>query len=206
MKYNNERFKDELLNQIVDKDLKFKYFITIDYHYKCKDYNKVLLDNKHLRKSIRKFYKDDIRMWIFIEQHTDPVRNNYGGYHRHILIEDVQDICWKESSSALKTFLLELHPESMFSALMNQVPSERIKMKLLEKVIRGFNKSVPNGYLALNIKPINDIEGLVGYCTKQVDRFHPAYEVIDTCSSDVNPRPLLVLDRSKYYMKELSVK
>ena len=103
-----------LLNHIKDNGIEFKYLLTCDYFYKQRDYNKVLLDNKHLRRTIRKLYKDDIRMLFFIEKHTNPESNHFGGYHRHILIEDASEERWLEPSNGIMNLMLKLDPAGCF--------------------------------------------------------------------------------------------
>tara|TARA_B100000287_G_C20500340_1_gene728856 strand:- start:18 stop:422 length:405 start_codon:yes stop_codon:yes gene_type:complete len=132
-------------------------------------------------------------MIIFVEKHSDPTRKVYGGYHRHILITDASRSRWSEPSNIMSTLLLEIDPASVFGMYDGIQPNEDIKMKLLDKVIRGFNRSVPNGVLGLNIKPITDLNRLVSYCTKQVGQYHPPYELVDSTNSDINPAPLLTL-------------
>ena len=48
---NKEETKETVLKEIYSKEYNFRYFITLDYHYKCKDFNKVLSDNKRLKTS-----------------------------------------------------------------------------------------------------------------------------------------------------------
>jgi hypothetical protein len=187
-----------LLEHIRTNRINYKYLLTLDYYYKQKDYNKVLLDNKHLRRTIRKFYKDDISMMFFIEKHTKPESNHYGGYHRHILVEDATNERWKEPSNGMMNLLLNLDPTAAFAMKMNlETPNEEVKGKLLCKVCRVLMQSVPNGYIGSDATPITEdrggITGLINYLTKQVDMFHPAYEVIDVSNSRVNPTPLLNL-------------
>ena len=191
---NKEETKETVLKDIYSNEYNFKYFITLDYHYKCTDFNKVLSDNKRLRTSTRRVYKDDIKMIFFNEIHKDPDRNNYGGYHRHILMTDASHSRWKEPTNMMSRLLLEFDPESVFCMYEGIQPSEDIKIKLLKKVISGFNDSVPNGYLALDVKPITDLNNLVGYCLKQINQSNPPDDVIDLANSDLNPAPLLVVN------------
>ena len=187
-----------LLNHIKDNGITFKYLLTCDYYYRQKDYNRVLLDNKHMRKTVRKFYKDDIRMLFFIEKHTKPESNNYGGYHRHVLVEEPSQERWLEPSGGMMTLLLNLDPAAAFGMKMTrEPPTPEVKEKLLAKVARDLNQSVPNGYLGTDVKPVTEerggISGLIHYLTKQVDQFHPAYELVDVVNSRVAPEPLLRL-------------
>ena len=50
---NKKRIRP-LLDDIKRKDINFKYFLTIDYWWKMIDDIRVLEDNKHLRKLLRK--------------------------------------------------------------------------------------------------------------------------------------------------------
>lgn len=187
-----------LLNHIKENGIEFKYLLTCDYFYKQKDYNKVLLDNRHFRKTIRKFYKDDINMLFIIEKHTDPESKHLGGYHRHILIEDASKNRWNKPSNGMTTLLLNLDPASVFGIkMMRTAPSAELKEKLLAKATRDFNQSVPNGYIGTDVRPITEerggLTGLIEYLTKQVDLFHPAYEVVDVANSRIAGEPLLNL-------------
>ena len=42
-----------LMKEIVDKDIEFKYLITMNYPYRVTDYTRVIRDSKHLRHVIR---------------------------------------------------------------------------------------------------------------------------------------------------------
>ena len=85
--------------------------------------------------------------------------------------------------------------------MSKQSPEPEVKEKLLAKATRDFNQSVPNGYLGTDVKPVTEarggISGLIHYLTKQVDQFHPAYEVVDVANSRVDPKPLLHLYQDK---------
>lgn len=191
-----------LLNHIKDNGITFKYLLTCDYFYKQKDYNKVLLDNKHLRRTIRKLYKDDIRMLFIIEKHTKPESNHFGGYHRHVLVEDASKDRWLDPSSGMMTLMLNLDPAAAFGMKMaKETPAPEVKEKLLAKATRDFNQSVPNGYLGTDVKPVTEarggITGVIHYLTKQVDQFHPAYEVVDVANSRMDAKPLLQLYQDK---------
>tara|TARA_Y100000004_G_scaffold131752_1_gene148671 strand:+ start:4011 stop:4652 length:642 start_codon:yes stop_codon:yes gene_type:complete len=187
-----------LLEQIHSKGIAIKYLLTCDYFYKQKDYNKVLLDNHYLRRTIRRFYKDDIRMIFFIERHTDPESNHYQGYHRHVLVEDVKPERWLEPTGGMMALMMNLDVPSAFGMKMKaEAPSPEIQQKLLCKAVRDLNRSVPNGYLGTDVRPVTEarggIEGVVEYLTKQVDQFHPAYELVDVSNSDIDPKPLVEL-------------
>ena len=136
-------------------------------------------------------------MIFFIERHTDPSSPHYGGYHRHVLIEDASESRWHYPSSGMKGFMISIDPQETFSMMMKNVPSDQVKCKLLEKVCRDLNRSIPNGYGGSKAQIKDDdrggVDGWVHYLTKQVDQFHPAYEVIDPTSSDIDPAPLLSL-------------
>ena len=189
---NKEETKEKVLKNIYSNEYNFKYFVTLDYYYKCKDSSKVISDNRRLRTSTRRAYKDDIKMICFTEFHSDPDRNNYGGYHRHVLMTDASHSRWTEPTNIMSTHLLEVDPKSLFGIYEGIEPEEEIKIKVLKKIIRRFNNSVPNGHLALDIKPITDLNNLVRYCVKQIGQSNHANDVIDLANSDLNPEPLLV--------------
>ena len=185
---------EPLLHQYSSRGINFKFFTTINYWYKQKDYVKVLLDNARIRKVIRKFYKANIRIWFFIEKHTDTTSKHCGGYHKHILIEDAPQERWYEPTLRMTTFMIEDDPEMVLGCMNRVEPSNKQKIKLLNKVIRGHNLQVPNSFLGCITKEINDLPGLLSYCTKQVTRNNPMYEVVDIKSSDI--------DLSTYIRKE----
>lgn len=192
---NKDIAKKILLEQIKDSGIDYRYFLTIDYPYKQTNYNNVISDNRYLRRLLRKFYKSDIHMIFFIEKHMDTASNHYGGYHRHILVEDAPESRWMYPANSMVNFMLNIDVEQMFAMKMRIVPSNEYKKKLLCKVVRDLCDSAPNGYLGTNVllkdEDKGGIEGLVGYGTKQIDMVHPAYEVVDPTSSDINARPLL---------------
>ena len=62
------------------------------------------------------------------------------------------------------------------------------KMDLIEKIIRRHHHSTPNGRLGLVIKPVESIEPLMSYMTKQID--YPSLnidktKIIDPMNSDI---------------------
>ena len=85
---DNTRIKP-LLEQIRLNDLSFKFFISSVY-WSPTSYDVVQKHNKEIRRTIRSFFKDDIRMWFFIEKHQEGDR-----FHRHILLEDASSSRWK---------------------------------------------------------------------------------------------------------------
>ena len=190
--YSNSR------EQYYERSLLFRYFISIDYPYKQTNYNAVLLDNKHLRKSIRKFYKDDIRMWFFIEKHTDPSSNHYGGYHRHLLIEDASDQRYKEPTGGMTTFMTNIDPAMTFTMKFREEMPDKSKMSLLAKAIRDLNQKVPNGYtgtdIQLNVDSMGGVDKRIDYCTKQISHRRTETPVVDLSNSDLDPRPFIEME------------
>ena len=94
--------------------------------------------------------------------------------------------------------MMNLDVPSAFGMKMKaEAPSPEIQQKLLCKAVRDLNRSVPNGYLGTDVRPVTEarggIEGVVEYLTKQVDQFHPAYELVDVSNSDIDPKPLVEL-------------
>ena len=57
----------ELRKQIKNKDYQFKFFITNVNHYYC-SYDLLQKQNREIRRTIRKFYKLDLKMIFFIER------------------------------------------------------------------------------------------------------------------------------------------
>ena len=175
-----------LKNQIRTNKLDLRYFITITYWYRNTDYYSVVEDNKLLKNHIKDFF-GSMGMIFFIEKHTDPESNHFHGFHRHLVLEEIPDEALMNPSQKLTNFLSTTDPEALFDfKFTGSVPSEK-KQILLKKVIRTCNR-VPNGVLGLDVKPIHDLDNLLGYCTKQFERFLPSYEVIDSTNSDLDIR------------------
>ena len=172
-----------LLEQIRLNDLSFKFFISSVY-WTSTSYDAVQRHNKEIRRTIRSFFKDDIRMWFFIEKHQE-----HSGFHRHILLEDASSSRWKEPTTRMKHFLME-DPESFFASTLGDGLNDSQKMELLKKVFRLL-PFIPNGQSGLDIRPIHNLEKLTGYCSKQFEIVRPAYEVIDPVSSDMDITYLL---------------
>ena len=99
---NKKRIRP-LLDDIKEKNINFKYFLTIDYWWKMIDDIRILEDNKHLRKLLRKFFKRPIRFFFSNEKHLSnsdsPV---FLGYHRHILMEDVPDVKMRDIDRVIR--------------------------------------------------------------------------------------------------------
>ena len=65
--------------------------------------------------------------------------------------------CWQTRSRQMDQFLLELDPEILFGISLGKVvPSCSEQTDLLDKVIRGFNNTLPNGKDAVDIQPISE--------------------------------------------------
>lgn len=179
-----------LLEQVRQRDLKFRYFITIPYRYKNTDYNSVIKDNRVMRKSIRSFFKSNIRMWFFIERHSDQEGKHYGGFHRHILMEAIPTDIWHNPSNKLMNLLVDVNPELLFAKRFRSSISDSDKIAVLKKVLR-LNNSVPNGSCGVSIQEIFVLNRLLAYCSKQFEKGLPAYEVLDPSSSDIDMTYLL---------------
>ena len=64
---------EPLLEQVKLNDLSFKFFISSVY-WTDASYDVVQKHNKEIRRTIRSFFKEDIRMWFFIEKHREGNR------------------------------------------------------------------------------------------------------------------------------------
>ena len=177
-----------LLQQIGSNGIEFKYFTTINYHYKETNWKKVVQDNARIRYVLRKAFKSNIRIWFFIERHTDSEQKCFGGYHKHILIEDAPDSIWLNPTNTLKTFMTSVNPEMLFASHFGQIPPVDQKIALLNRLIRDLCLKVPNGILGMDTQQITCLEGVLAYCSKQfgMNMFghpHSWYDVLDTKNS-----------------------
>ena len=177
--------KDTLKKLIEDCSIEFKYFVTIPYRYKQTDLRQVQRDNRGLRRTIRDFYQYQIRTWFFTEMHTDPDSKHFGGFHRHMLVEDCPPERWKNPSKRMERFLAEHNAEALFTALSGGIPADTQKIALLKRVLR-LHPSVPNGTLGVVVKPITELNGVLGYCLKQAGKDISIAEVIDLTASDMD--------------------
>ena len=177
--------KDTLNKLIEDCSIEFKYFVTIPYRFKQTDLRQVQSDNRGLRRTIRDFYQYPIRIWFFNEVHTDPVSRHYGGFHRHLLVEDLPPERWRNPSKRMERFLSEHDAEALFTALSGGIPTDTQKVALLKRVLR-LHSSVPNGTLGVVVKPITELNGVLGYCLKQAGRDLSIADVIDLTASDMD--------------------
>ena len=177
--------QDTLNKLIEDCAIEFKYFVTIPYGFKQTDLRQVSSDNKGLRRIIRDFYQYPIRTWFFNEVHTDPVSRHFGGFHRHLLVEDCPPERWSNPSKRMERFLAEHDAEALFTALSGGIPADTQKIALLKRVLR-LHSSVPNGTLGVVVKPITELNGVLGYCTKQVGKDLSIADVIDLTASDMD--------------------
>jgi len=181
----DKRRVEPLLSSIKEQGIAFKYFITLNYYKRNDDIARVLMDNRHLKKTIRSFFKSNIRLWFFTEKHLrDPKSNFYGSYHRHVLMEEIPDRVWKNPTNQMSKFMLELGPHMYFNYMWNNLPEESSRMELIKKVIIGLNpKSIPNGHRGKDFKEIYNLKGILSYCTKQNNRNIPHEYVIDLMNS-----------------------
>ena len=198
----NRKVVETLSQQISDNELKFYWYIAINYYHKNTDLNKVRSDNKRFRYVVRKFFKSDIRFLFFNERNRESGKMK-GGYHRHILMESIPSTSWQTRSNQMDRFILELDPEILFGISLGNVNPSCIQQKnLLDKVIRGFNKSLPNGKDGVDIEPITEekggVSGLLEYNTKDSWKYGERIEeVIDWENSDCLDIGLLARQQSK---------
>ena len=177
--------QDTLNKLIEDCSIEFKYFVTIPYRFKQTDLRQVQRDNRGLRRTIRDFYQYPIRTWFFNEVHTDPDSRHFGGFHRHLLVEDIPSERWRTPSKRMERFLSEHDAEALFTALSGGIPTDNQKIALLKRVLR-LHSSVPNGTLGVVVKPITELNGVLGYCLKQAGRDLSIADVIDLTASDMD--------------------
>ena len=176
----------DILNKLIeDCSIEFKYFVTIPYRFKQTDLMRVSSDNKGLRRTIRDFYQYPVRTWFFNEVHTDPDSRHFGGFHRHLLVEDIPPERWRTPSKRMERFLSEHDAEALFTALSGGIPTDNQKIALLKRVLR-LHPSVPNGTLGVVVKPITELNGVLGYCLKQAGRDLSIADVVDLTASDMD--------------------
>ena len=104
-------------------------------------------------------------------------------------MESIPEDCWKTRSNQMDKLLLELDPSIIFGINFGDSPSTTQQTNLLDKVIRSFNKSIPNGKDAVDIEPITEekggVSGLLEYDTKDNWKYGERIEeVIDWENSD----------------------
>ena len=179
--------KDILSNQIEQLGIDFKFFCTIPYGYKNTNISRVRSDSKEIKLFLREFYGFPVRVWFFVEQHTDPASNHFQGYHRHLLVEDLPPERWRKVSMPVERDLLSNDPTALFAVRMGGDVTDQQKAGLLKRVLHRC-KSVPGGTLAVDVRPITDVVGLLAYCTKQCGKELPATDVFDEDNSDIDPK------------------
>ena len=179
--------KDILSNQIEQLGINFKFFCTIPYGYKNTNISRVRSDNRDIKVFLREFYDHPVRIWFFIEQHTDPASNHFQGYHRHLLVEDLPPERWRKVSMPVERDLLSNDPTALFAVRMGGDVTDQQKAGLLKRVLHRC-KSVPAGTLAVDVRPVTDVAGLLDYCTKQCGKQLPATDVFDEDNSDIDPK------------------
>ena len=174
-----------LKKEIIKKQLKFQYFITLDYPTRIFNYNKVIRDNKMLKQESRSFFGEDLKTLWFIEKHTGNGAFS-DAYHRHLLFEDVP-----LTSKPVQSYLMRSDPEALFALKMGGEIDDETKIKVLEHFFRSSNQTA-NSHRGVRVLKIqSNLDRVLAYCTKQFERFHPAYEVLDPTSSDIDTTYLL---------------
>ena len=104
-------------------------------------------------------------------------------------MESIPEDCWKTRSNQMDKFLFELDPSIIFGINFGDIPSRTQQTNLLDKVIRSFNKTIPNGKDAVDIRPISEekggVSGILEYNTKDNWKYGERIEeVIDWENSD----------------------
>lgn len=176
-----------LQRQIKEENLDLTFFVSVVYHHYC-SYDLIQKNNREIRRTIRKFYKDNIRMIFFNEQHKS------GSWHCHILVEDASEIRWKNPASRMTNFLLD-NPEDLFACTVGNGLSLDRKKDLLRRVIRTI-PFISTGQKSVDVEGIFNQEKLLCYCTKQFEVTLPSYEIIDSVSSDVDVSHYLTYKQS----------
>lgn len=177
-----------LNSQISLLEIEFRYFCTITWRNKETSLDRVHRRHKELRRSIRRFYGEPLKCWWFNEVHTNPDHPHYGGFHTHLLVEDCSPYRWKNPSKRMERFLQDKDPEALFTALSGGTPADKQKIALLKRVLR-LHPLVPNGLIGVDIKPIHDLNGLIGhggYCLKQIGPDQSIADIIDLTASDLD--------------------
>lgn len=185
----SDKIRIQPLKDVINSNgVRFRFFGTLNYYFKMDRLDRVLIDNRHLKKCLQGFFKCEIRSMHFNEMHTNQSSNNYGGFHRHWVMEDIPESTWFKPTSQMAKFMQELDKKHdsciYFGCLTGSMPSDDTKVKLIKKVIKGFHSSTPNGSKGLDIRCINNIDGLLSYCTKQNNRNIPHEYVIDSINSN----------------------
>ena len=116
-----------LIKEIKSKNLCFKFFISSVY-WSSTPYVVVQRHNREIRRTIRSFYKENIRMWFFIEKHKES-----NSWHRHILMEDASKDRWEYPTTRMRNFLIE-GPEVYFASTIGSGITSQQKMELLKRV------------------------------------------------------------------------
>lgn len=183
-----------LEEQLNSNGIDFKYFATINYHYRNTNYKNVVKDNERIKKVLKKVF--GVRAYFFIELHTDPEQKLYGGYHKHILIERIKPEQWMQPTSTMTNFMYELNPEMVFATKFGDMPRMTHQIALLNRVLRALCQNIPNGVLGLHTEQVTNVQGVLAYCTKQFNlkkfgKLHRWYEVLDTKNSDCDHAHLL---------------
>lgn len=177
-----------LTDEIKEKELNFKYFISSVY-WTPTPYDVVQKHNKEIRRTIRSFFKEDVRMWFFIEKHLDASTPSFGGFSRHILLEDAPASRWRSPSTRMQGILMQ-DVEQYFACIVGDGLTDDQKVELLKKLLRKL-PFIPNGQRGLDIRTIHNLEKLTAYCSKQFEKVLPSYEVLDPVSSDIEPSFLI---------------
>ena len=82
-----------LLDEIDDKSINFKYFLTLNYDTRVTDITQVWEDNNHLKKLLRMTFKRPVKFLFTTEKHlNNPDSYYYNSYHRHILMEGIKGV------------------------------------------------------------------------------------------------------------------
>lgn len=177
--------KDIIDKQIELLDLQFKFFVTIPYGFKNTNISRVRRDNKSIKDCLQHLYDYPVRIFFFIEQHTDPASKHFQGYHRHLLVEDLPPESWKKVSISVERDLLNNDTTALFAVRMGGEVTDKQKAGVLKRFLHRC-PSVPGGSLAVDVRPITDTAGLLDYCCKQSDQELSAADVFDEDNSDID--------------------
>ena len=200
-KVSNQLIKDTILKQIIEPGeypyfysvLQFGFYDNLGYKLpyseiaKFWDKTEVKRTNRLIKNMLSEAFGIEC-FWFFIERHTDSEQKCFGGYHKHILIEDAPDSVWLNPTNTLKTFMASVNPEMLFACHFGQIPPVDQKIALLKRLVRDLCLKVPNGMLGMDIQQITNLDGVLAYCSKQfgMNMFgqpHTWYDVLDTKNS-----------------------
>ena len=165
-----------------DKQLNFRYFITLTFYKAQTNIINQYVDNKHIKKVILDFFYPNkkphnrIRIWFFVERHQE------GTLHLHLLMEGIDGLTWLMKNNRK----ISLSKKTLFDIVANDYSMDDVITEALTNHLQTYILRLGKSQQSVDCRSIGNIQKRVHYVNKQLGSINfDAWEHIDFENSDL---------------------